>query len=167
MGQKLDDLVVDNLTVRQSIKVPALSFTDADVAGGAGVDASKLKHAIDRFYSQEKATNAAPGTFLLHVAKAAGSVQLAKFGQSVAPDTAFGSSGRTVTFDLKKNNTTILTGTVTLNSTSTAYTPVSGALATAAYVAGDRFEVVITGAGSAGTYPTGIFAQVLFYESTP
>jgi hypothetical protein len=45
-----------------------------------------------------------------------------------------------VTVDLKKNGTSVLTSVVTITNAQAAYARVAGAIATAAYVAGDVFE---------------------------
>jgi hypothetical protein len=64
----------------------------------------------------------------------------------------------TITLDLKKNGTTILSAVLTLNNSSVARVVQSASLvASPNYVVGDWFEVVITATAGGGTLGTGLW----------
>jgi hypothetical protein len=147
-----------------NLTIPASTISDAAVASDAAIAATKVSHDVRKTYSQEAAANAAADNKVIHVARNSGTVAAFECGLITAPDTAPGSSGRTATFDLKKNNTTILSGTVQLDSTNTARVVEAGTISSAAYVDGDVFQVVITVGGSAGTHALGIFCEASFRE---
>lgn len=149
----------------KSMKIPASAVTDASVAPGAGLAATKLQHRYQPVYSQGIAANAATAEEVIHVAKAAGVVNYFGVALHVAPDTAPGSSGRTATFDLKKNGTTVLSGTVQLDNANTARTLEDGTISVGPFAAGDVFTVSVTAAGSSGTHAIGVFAIAQFDEA--
>jgi hypothetical protein len=64
----------------------------------------------------------------------------------------------TITVDLKKNGTSVLSAPITLNSSSTAYVVQSGTVTTTSLVAGDVLEVVVTATAGGGTLGNGVFA---------
>jgi hypothetical protein len=68
----------------------------------------------------------------------------------------------TVTVDVKKNGTSVLSSVVTLNSSNTARIAVAATIDGTQddLVAGDWLEVVITISAGTGTLPTGVFVQV-------
>ena len=70
----------------------------------------------------------------------------------------------TVTVDLKKNGTTVLTGVITLDNGNTAYIPEAGSLGTATYGNDDVLTLVIVAAASGGTLPTGLGVTVILRE---
>jgi hypothetical protein len=76
---------------------------------------------------------------------------------------------RTATIDIKKSNgggayATVLSSPVTVNSSTAIRTAVPATIASAAYVAGNSFEVVVTVGGSTGTQPTGLLVMVYIRE---
>lgn len=70
-----------------------------------------------------------------------------------------------MTVDLKKNGTSVLTSTVTIDHTVAAYTQVAASIATNTYVAGDVFEVVVTATAGGGTLPQGLFVALITREA--
>jgi hypothetical protein len=62
----------------------------------------------------------------------------------------------TVTVDLKKNGTTVLSAPITLNSSTTINTVISATISSPTYAAGDRLAVVIDATAGTGTLATGI-----------
>jgi hypothetical protein len=164
-------LIDGNLTVRgalssESLSIPALTVTDAMVSATAGISAAKLEHEFRPTYAQEASANNAAETRVVWTARAAGVVQAFEVGLVTPPDTASGSGGRTAIVDLKKNGTTILSATVTLNSTTVAYALSTATISSSAYVDGDVFTVVVTaGVGTTGTYPKGVFAAMTVREA--
>jgi hypothetical protein len=132
---------------------------DANVVAGADIDAAKLNHLHTERYAQPN-TTATTETRVLHVAKGAGTVVAFSAGSIVANLTT-----ATVTVDLKKNGTTVLSGVITLDNANVAYTPEAGTISVAPYVAGDVFTVVITATASGGTLATGAYCSASFDEA--
>jgi hypothetical protein len=71
-----------------------------------------------------------------------------------------------VTVDLRKNGTTILTSVITISVAQAAYARVAGAIASAAYIAGDVFELVVTATAGGGTLPQGLFVDTVLREGS-
>jgi hypothetical protein len=140
--------------------IPANSVGDDQVEADAGIAASKLEHESHATFAQAN-TSAADETRIIYVAHAAGEVLEFKAGSIAA---AVGDS--TVTVDLKKNGTTILSSVITLDNGNTARVVEAGTLvASPTYVAGDVFEVVIDATVGTGTLPTGVFGSMVVNEA--
>lgn len=139
---------------------PAGCVGDAGISGP--VTASKLGSRLRKTYAQESATTAAAESRVIHVATAAGTVVGFSAGCVVANIGA-----AVVTFDLKKNGTTVLTGVITVDNGDAARAVVDGTLsgAAVAYVADDVFEVVIAATAGGGTLGKGAFCQMLCDEN--
>jgi hypothetical protein len=156
------DLFVNGNLSAKTMTVPAGAVLDAGVGtGGAGanIQAIKLQHQYDITYSQDSTTSATVERRVCHVAKGGnGTIVDFRVGAVVAAAAA----GNCV-FDLLKNGTTVLSGTITIDSTNLAYTTKqpSGYTSTS-YVAGDVFEFKVT--SSAVTKPTGVFLQLILRE---
>lgn len=71
----------------------------------------------------------------------------------------------TVTVDVKKNGTTILTAVVTLNNAAVAYQAVVAAIADAPYVANDVFEFIVTATHNTGVIGQGLLCTMIVNES--
>ncbi len=136
---------------------PAASIGDAAIAGSAGIQASKLQHQHEPTYSQEAATNAASGTYAVHVVYGAtGTVLDFKAGAAVVL-----TGNDTCTVDLLKNGASILTSPISLASTDTNYvTKTAPGFSSTSLVAGDVLSVKVTATHNAGALPKGVFAQV-------
>lgn len=141
--------------------VPNGSWGDAQIGASSPILATKLKHQYAPAYAQPHGTAAATARAVVHVARSAGDVSAIDCGIVVA---AVGAA--TVTVDLRKNGSSVLTSVVTINNTHTAYTKVTGAINTAPYVAGDVFEVVVTATAGGGTLPQGLFVSAVFREGS-
>lgn len=160
------DLYVSGALSCGSLTPPANSVTDAAVATGASgskVSATKLQHQHLKLYAQASGTTASTESRVIHyVYGAVGTLVSLKAGNVVAPIGA-----ATVTVNLKKNGSSILTGgtAITLDNTTTAYTGiVSGTFSSAALAAGDVLEFVFTATAGGGTLPTGVWAEVILRE---
>lgn len=143
------DLVVDG----KLVVAGAVEFSDQ-----ADVDPVGMRHQHAQRYSQPN-TAATTETKVVHVCQGtSGTVRKFSAGSIVVALTT-----ATVTVDLRKNGTTILTAPITLNNANTARVAVNATLASAgaaALVAGDVLEVVITATASGGTLPTGVFTAL-------
>lgn len=110
-------------------------------------------------YSQANAT-ATTETRVIHVARGAtGTVKSFRAGSIVANIGA-----ATVTIDLKKNNVSVLSAVITLDSGNTARVPEAGTITSAAYSVDDWFEIVITATAGGGTLATGLYVEAEFEE---
>jgi hypothetical protein len=147
------DVLIRGALVAESFTNPAQSVNSDAIKTGANLDADKLEN---RVYSSHAQPNSAATTETrpLFVARKAGTVNSVLAG-SIAK--AIGDS--TVTVDVRKNGTTILSGVITLDNANTARVGEAGTISVPAFVAGDWFEVVITATIGTGTLPQGVFVQ--------
>jgi hypothetical protein len=151
-------LMRGGLTIVGDFIVPNNSITNEKVASSTVIAATKLAH---RHYARVSvAGTVATATFPIHEAYAAGSIV-----QLVVASIVVAIGAATVTVDLRKNGTTVLSSVVTLNSSSVARTPVAGTVSSASYTSGDFFEVVITATASGGTLPSGLLVQMIVDEN--
>lgn len=150
------DHVFKGQVVPDSLVMPNGCVTSASVQTAANISADKLSHREYVTYSQANVTAAAE-TRTVFVARKAGLITEVAAGSIAA---AIGDS--TVTVDVKKNNTSVLSSTITLDSSNTARTPETGSVNPAQddLVAGDWVEVVVTVSAGTGTLPTGLFVQI-------
>lgn len=152
------DLLVTGSLVCGTFTPPAGCITNAAVASATGIDASKLDHQYQSPYSQAGGSASTADRRVVHVVRGAtGTVQ--EF--YISSRTACTSTGA-ITFDLYKNGSSILTGTVGLSSSDAAYTLKAGTLASSSLVAADVLEVVVTVSGS--VIGSGAFAVVKIRE---
>jgi hypothetical protein len=143
-----------------TMNVPAGTVTNAGIGASAAspIDTEKVEQQVNRHYF--KAGSAASETVPIHVARADGTVTFINAG-SVA--IAVGASC-TVTIDLKKNGSTVLTSVITLDQNNTARVTEPGTINTADYSEDDWFELVIVATAGGGTLPTGLYVDVGFRE---
>ncbi len=73
--------------------------------------------------------------------------------------------GMSVTVDLKKSTGAGAYATV-LNASTAVRTQVQGTITSAAYVAGDIFEAVVTATAGGGTLPTGLSVRLTGIENS-
>jgi len=164
------DVYVDGNLRSKTMNLPDSAVTNASVVAAAGISASKLEHPLHLSYSQSLETNATAGTYVVHAARASGTLKAFEVGLLVAPDTAAGSSGRTVTIDLQKSTAggafaSVLAAAITLNSTTTVRTLTAATITGTTFIDGDILAVVVTVAGDTGTHPLGIYAELVGSES--
>lgn len=139
-----------------TLTLPSGIVTNANLVAYANLDISKLRHRVDETLSQGSATTAAAQSNPIYVAKAAGTITGLEVGAVVAN---IGAAACTV--DLKKNGTSVLTGgtPVSLTNATAAYATVAASITTAAYAAGDVFELIITATAGGGTLAKGLFVK--------
>lgn len=149
------DLTIRGTLVAQDMVMPAGVVTSAAVQTAANIDADKLQHRHVVNYGQSGSATSvtmpvfvATNTCLINSIKA-GSIAIA-IGDS------------TVTVDLKKNGSTILSAVITLDTGNTARIMESGTLTGAGddLIAGDFLELVVVATVGTGTLPTGLFVQI-------
>lgn len=154
------DVQVRGTLTPKGFSCPAGAIGSANFSGSDPLESAKQKHRHVGRLNQVHGSAAAAERRACHVARSAGSVLTVQAGVVVA---CVGDS--TITVDVRKNGASILTGTITINNTHAAYAKVSGVVNTAAYVAGDVFEVVVTVSAGTGALGQGLFVDVVFDEA--
>lgn len=160
MGRLDEDLHVNGTFTCKAMAAPAGSITAAAIAAAAGIPATKLQHQHELTFGQPN-TTAATETRVVHVVYGTtGSILAFKAGSiGVCAGAA------TITVDLKKNGTSVLSSPITLNSGNAARVAVAGTLSgSPTLAAGDVLEVVVTATAGGGTLGTGLFASVVLTE---
>ena len=145
-----------------SAVLQANAISDVNIntpSAGSGISATKVMHRFRATRGQSG--NAVSETVPIHVVQGI----VAKVNYCKAGSITIAAGSGSVTVDLKKNGTSVLTAVITLNSSSVARTEQAAAIAAGGLTmtAGDWLELVIT-AGSA-TLPTGLFVDVEIEES--
>lgn len=144
----------------QTMSIPNGTLVDAAVNAAAGIAATKLEHQYNIAYAQASgATAAAESRVLTTCYGATGDIISFKAG-SVAPC----AGNATVTVDLTKNGTSVLSAAITLDSANTARVVEAGTISTATMVAGDVLEAVIAVNAGTGTLALGVFGQLITRE---
>lgn len=149
-----DYRIEGNLSVTGSFGLPASTVTDAKVAPGAEIASEKLEHRIHALYSDIIGVDVATSGRVLYVCYSSVGVILKAFAGSVVAAGA----ATTVTVDIKKNGTTILTTPIVLDNTNTARVVEEGTLSVTSLVENDVLEATWTLAGA--NEPTGFFVGV-------
>ncbi|HUW30714.1 MAG TPA: hypothetical protein VM223_03815 [Planctomycetota bacterium] len=143
----------------QTLSIPAGTILDAAVNANADIGVAKVRHLHSMTYGANG--SAASVTIPIHCSYAAGTIKAVKAGSIVA---CIGDS--TVTVDVKKNGTSVLTGVITLDSDNTARIAEDGTLDTGqvTLAADDLLEIVIVATVGTGTLATGPFVDVVVEE---
>lgn len=152
--------VYGTLTAAGGVSLPAGSIGDTQASAASPFGVTKTNKQYNAGWSQVSGGAATSATQQFYTAKAAGVV-----AQVMVGSVAIAAGAATVTVDVKKNGTTILSGVVTLNNANTAYVPVAGSVSVTAYVANDTFTVTTVATAGGGTLPQGVFCQVTFQEA--
>jgi hypothetical protein len=143
-----------------AFSAPSASIGNSQIKSDDQVDAEKLEHQHRIVLAQVHGSAASAERRPVHVAIGAGQIQAVKAGCVVAC-----TGNAAITVDVKKNGTTVLTGTITVDSGDAAYALVAGTVASAAYVAGDVLEVVVTVAAGSGVLGQGLFVVIDVFEA--
>lgn len=143
-----------------SMVAPANSVANNAIAGTEQITATKLQHQHRAVWAQPN-TTATSETRVIHVARYAGT--LIDF---VAGSIAACAGAATITIDLKKNGTTVLSAVITLDSGNSARVVEAGTVTVAPYAAGDVFEIVTVATAGGGTIGTGLFCAATFNEGS-
>lgn len=151
--------VFQTLFVSETFSPPAGSLTNAMIVAGAGISASKLELARRAVYPQT--STAATATAVLAIIRGTSGTSIAV---EVTNATACSGSS-TVTVDVQKNGVSILSSTITLNSSTSTTVPVAGTVGTTTLADGDIITAVIT-ANQSGTdaLATGVAVQFDYNE---
>ena len=127
---------------------------DTHIGSSAAIDADKMQHVYHGFTNFGLEYNAAPAAkvFVAYVATQAGTIRGFHCG---CYDTGTASS---ITFDLKKNGTTVLTAVVTVTNAETDRVTYDGTLSVTTFAADDVFTIHL--AQSSTTGMTGPYAWI-------
>lgn len=156
LSEHRGDLYVSGVLSAGTFNLSSGSVTDAAVLSNAGIDADKLEHRHRITYSQESGTTSATEDKIIHVVHGtAGTVNAFEAG-SVTLCTGAG----TITVDLHKNGSTILSAPITLDTGNTVYVTESGTISSASLSDGDVLEVVVVATAGGGSVGNGVFASV-------
>lgn len=134
-------------------------IADAHVSSSAAIDADKLQHMHKAGTRFALAIGATPvgREEIVYVAQASGTIRAF---HCLLNDTGTSTS---VTFDLKKNGTTVLSSVVTVTHTDADRTVKDGTLASTTYVADDVFSIQLSVTSVTGAQ--GPFAWAEFDEA--
>ncbi len=141
--------------------LPASSVGDTQVAAGAAIQSSKLQQQRVRSIADKTTVTATSYQQIVAIiVGATGTLQQVSATEKVA-----NIGGATVTVDLLKNGTTILTAVLTRSSADTAMVAEAvTAFTSVALVQGDVLEIKFVATTGGGTLATGMFAQVKYLE---
>lgn len=155
------DLQVTGALRAGTFTLPANAVTDTTVLAAAGISASKLQHQYSATYSNASLTTVATERRVLHyIYGATGTILAFRCGSVVANIGA-----ATVSVQLKKNGSNILSSATVLDNANTAYIVENEAgFTSAALLVGDVLEVDITATAGGGTLATGFFCALILRE---
>jgi hypothetical protein len=141
-----------------SFRAPSSSIGDDAMSANDPLGVTKSRHLHIKGTGFGLVIGGTPVTaeYIIHRAEASGTVR--NFRALLNVD----GSSTSITYDLKKNGTTILSGVVTLTHSTGDRTAVAGSISSAAYVAGDVFSIAQTVSSSTGA--TGPWADAEFDE---
>lgn len=160
MSATLRDSDVLGGTMRPDVFIPPSGcITDDAVVAAALLAYTKLQQMRVESGNQPNSAATTETRTMAVVVGATGSILSFKAGSI-----AIAVGAATVTLDLKKNGTTVLSAPITLDTGNTARILESATISVPGLVVGDWLEVVITATAGGGTLPTGLFYQLAFYE---
>lgn len=155
------DLYVGGNLRANSLSLPANCVGDNQVAASAGpIQYNKLQQQRAIKYAQKYGTAVVSERTGFHIGIGAGSVILF-FAALAVPCVG----AATVTIDLLRNGTTVLSGLITLNNSVTAFTSVVGTFSSSTYSSGDVYEVNVTATAGGGTIGQGLTVMLYTSES--
>ena len=164
-SQFAGDLYVNGQLSAKTLILSPACVLDANVSvytgAGNAIQASKLQQQWQKEYGQPVANSAITEAKVIHVTRGQ-TYTLIEF-QVWASMAATGND--TCVFDLKKNGTSVLNSTLTLDSTTAAYTLKNSAGFVAVTPAvGDIYEVYVTANHVTGTLAKGVGAKLVVRE---
>lgn len=160
-------------TIQGTLNVPtgSLSNSNWSTSSSDRLAATKVVATIPFTVSTDPAVVVGAGrSYLMHRARGAGTI--VQFSASITTAPTGGDYAYAI--DLQKlangggaygSYSTVLSSTITINSSTAANTKVSATLSAADYVADDQFKIVITRSGSTGTEGYGILIDAHVQEA--
>jgi hypothetical protein len=135
----------------KTLDIPAGTVIDADVSASASIAYTKMESLQRGFYGQDGTAVSASAVSLGTIRGATGTM-LKLSANALTPCVG----AATVTIDLKKNGTTMLSSVITLDSGNTAHIEETGTLNVTALAVGDHLTLAIVATAGGGTLPTGL-----------
>lgn len=154
------DVIVRGNLRANTMVLPTNSVGDTQFTSADPLTAAKQVHQYLRTYGQDHGSASAAQRQVIHVAHGAGT--LVSFGGGITV-ACVGDS--TITINLYKNGSTILSTTVTITSSNVANAVEEATFSATPYSAGDVFEVVVTVSAGTGTLGQGAFAKLVVTEA--
>ena len=138
----------NDVTIRGMINAGSVNFNEqvknSDISPTAHLDYDKVEH-LHAIQIERQGISTTASTHIAHIVKGAfGSVVAVRVACAVVPST---DSAAACVIDVKKGTTSVLTETITLDNTKTAYLSISGTIVTSGVkdvVAGNILVVTIT-----------------------
>ncbi len=123
-----------------NFQLGAGTISDQHVNSAAAINVTKMQHAyyLRTDFGLKIGDTPVTSEKVVHVANSAGTIR------SFAAMVNVAMSSGSITFDLKKNGTTILTAVITIDNTIAGRQTVTGTIATPAFSAGDVFSIAET-----------------------
>lgn len=155
------DLVVRGNVSGNGFNLPGNSVGDTEHDSNRPLETNKTLHQYTPRLSQAHGTAAVAERRVVHVARGVGSLLEVRLGLVVACV-----GGATVTVDVLRNGTTVLSSAKVLDNTNAAFAVTTAGLASSPtnYSDGDVFEVSVTVAVGGGTLGQGLFVQLVCKE---
>lgn len=167
MSQQIipNDVFVQGNLSSKTFTAPASSIGDSAIQGAANVAASKLEHQFAKSYTQANGASIVSATVPLHTVYGTTGTVVSFAAGVITP--AVGND--TVTVDLRKNGSTILTAVITLsvaastNTARTLYTPAG--FTSTSLVAADWLDIVVVATHNTGTLAQGLYVRLVHRET--
>jgi hypothetical protein len=156
------DVVAQGVLSGTQLQVTQASITNAMISTVAAIEPTKLRQQYCPVFSQVSTADATVDRKVLHVVRGAGGATEFNVGAVTAA-----TGNATITIDLKKAGVSVLTSTITLDSTTAAFVLKAGSLAAGATVlaANDVLEAHISAVNvGTGALPKGVFMQLKVRE---
>jgi hypothetical protein len=158
------DLYISGILRPAGLIPPVLSVPDSAIAlpgaGVSGVQASKLNHRQHVRHNQAEGAAVVTETRLVWITSgAAGNLNSFKAQLKVANIGA-----ATVTVDLKKNGSSVLSAPISFSSADAALAIKTATVTTAASAVNDYYEEVITATAGGGTLGQGLYTDAILDE---
>lgn len=139
------------------LDIPSGTVVDDDVSASAAIDTNKVRHRYRKILNQPNSA-ATTETRAVHVVRGAtGTIK-----EILAATIAACAGAATIVIDLKKNGSSVMSSTITLDNANTARVSEVGTLnpSLVGVVVGDLLEVVVTATAGGGTLGTGLLVQI-------
>ncbi len=148
------NLIVQGTLTCNGANLPASCVSDKQVVGG--ISASKIQHQHQRIYSQVNGSAATNERRAIHAAYGATGTAIQARAKLLVAHSGGGTP--TVTVDILKNGTTILSAPISI-VTADGTNWKTGAITVSSYVAGDVFEVNVVATAGGGTLGQGLVVE--------
>ena len=160
-----DDLRVNGTFSAQTVNLPNSTVQNQHVIASAGIEATKLEHQHALKYAQADGADVVSESVAIHHFRATAEI----VSVEVVPITAPTGGDKEFTVDVQKGSAgsafaSILTGVVTVDSTSADRTGQAGTISGTTAADGDTLRVVVTASGSTGSQGQGVLVVVTVRE---